>query len=108
MSKTLFDKIDFQKTMKNMFTSGSLKRCRMPLFFETDEETIRAAIYDAFRSDPAQCVNARVMRIKNTLEIESLWVSANILAELTGQESITVGRRRRARRRRLGVPYCEL
>ena len=31
------------------------------------------------------------MRIKNTLEIESLWVSANILAELTGQESITVG-----------------
>ena len=91
MSKTLFDKIDFQKTMKNMFTSGSLKRCRMPLFFETDEETIRAAIYDAFRSDPSQCPKARVMRIKNTLEIESLWVSANILAELTGQESITVG-----------------
>ncbi|MCY3979333.1 MAG: lactate racemase domain-containing protein [Chloroflexi bacterium] len=91
MSKTLFDKIDFQKTMKNMFTSGSLKRCRMPLFFETDEETIRAAVYDAFRSDPSQCPNARVMRIKNTLEIESLWVSANILAELTGQESITLG-----------------
>ena len=91
MSKTLFDKIDFQKTMKNMFTSGSLKRCRMPLFFETDDETIRAAIYDAFRSDPSQCPKARVMRIKNTLEIESLWVSANILAELTGQESITVG-----------------
>ncbi len=91
MSKTLFDKIDFQKTMKNMFTSGSLKRCRMPLFFETDEETIKAGLYDAFRSNPSQCANARVMRIKNTLEIESLWVSANILAELTGQESITVG-----------------
>ncbi|MCY3915351.1 MAG: lactate racemase domain-containing protein [Chloroflexi bacterium] len=91
MSKTLFDKIDFQKTMKNMFTSGSLKRCRMPLFFDTDEETIRAGLYDAFRSDPSQCANARVMRIKNTLEIETLWVSANILAELTGQESITAG-----------------
>ncbi|MCY4063196.1 MAG: lactate racemase domain-containing protein [Chloroflexi bacterium] len=90
MSKTLFDKIDFQKTMKNMFTSGALKRCRMPLFFETDEETIRAGLYDAFRSDPSQCANARVMRIKNTLEIETLWVSANILAELTGQESISV------------------
>ncbi len=91
MSKKLFDKIDFQKTMKNMFTSGSLKRCRMPLFFETDEETIRAGLYDAFRSDPSQCADARVMRIKNTLDIESLWVSANILAELTGQESITIG-----------------
>ncbi len=91
MSKTLFDKIDFPITMKNMFTSGFLKRCYMPLVFESDEETIRAALYDAFRSDPSQCANARVMRIKNTLEIESLWVSANILAELTGQESITVG-----------------
>ena len=30
------------------------------------------------------------MRIKNTLALESLWVSANILAELTGQDSITV------------------
>ncbi len=90
MSKTLFDKIDFQKTMKNMFTSGSLKRCRMPLFFETDEETIKAGLYDAFRSDPSKCADARVMRIKNTLEIESLWVSANILAELTGQETITL------------------
>ena len=91
MSKTLFDKIDFQKTMKNMFTSGSLKRCRMPLFFETDEETIKAGLYDAFRSDPSQCANARVVRIKNTLALENIWVSANILTELRGRESITLG-----------------
>lgn len=91
MSKTLFDKIDFPITMKNMFTSGFLKRCYMPLVFESDDETIRAALYDAFRSDPSKCADARVMRIKNTLALESLWVSANILAELTGQEAITVG-----------------
>ena len=91
MSKTLFDKIDFQKTMKNMFTSGSLKRCRMPLFFETDEETIKAGLYDAFRSDPSQCPNARVVRIKNTLALENLWVSANILSELQGRDTITLG-----------------
>ena len=90
MSQTLFDKIDFPITMKNMFTSGFLKRCYMPLVFESDDETIRAALYDAFRSDPSKCAEARVMRIKNTLEIESLWVSANILAELNGQESITL------------------
>ena len=90
MSKTLFDKIDFPITMKNMFTSGFLKRCYMPLVFESDDDTIRAALYDAFRSDPSKCAEARVMRIKNTLALESLWVSANILAELTGQDSITV------------------
>ena len=36
------------------------------------------------------------MRIKNTLDIETLWVSANLLAELTGQASITVAEAPRA------------
>ncbi len=94
MSRKLFDKIDFPITMKNMFTSGSLKRCRMPLMFETDEETIKAALYDAFRIDPAQAAAARVVRIKNTLALEQLWVSASVAAELNGNGhngSIQVG-----------------
>ncbi len=90
MSRKLFDKIDFPITTKNMFTSGFLLRCRMPLVFESDEETIKAALFDAFRSDPSQCADARVMRIKNTLALENLWVSANIAAELGGREAVTV------------------
>ncbi|MCE2471258.1 MAG: hypothetical protein J4G18_05045, partial [Anaerolineae bacterium] len=85
-----FDKIDFPITMKNMFTSGFLKRCQMPLVFESDEETIKAALFDAFRSDPSQCADARVVRIKNTLALEQLWVSANIAAELNGKDKIEV------------------
>ncbi len=84
MSRKLFDKIDFQITTKNMFTSGFLKRCRMPLVFESDEETIKAALFDAFRADPSRTADARVMRIKNTLALENLWVSANVAAELNG------------------------
>ena len=91
MSRKLFDKIDFPITMKNMFTSGGLTRCRMPLVFESDEETIKAAIYDAFRSDPSQCAGARVVRIKNTLALENIWVSANIAAELNGKDKVEVG-----------------
>lgn len=90
MSRKLFDKIDFPVTIKNMFTSGFLLRCRMPLVFESDEETIKASLFDAFRSDPSQIRDARVMRIKNTLELENLWVSANIAAELNGREAVTV------------------
>ena len=90
MSRRLFDKIDFPITMKNMFTSGFLKRCRMPLVFESDEETIKASLFDAFRADPSQCANARVVRIKNTLALENLWVSANIAAELNGRDTVTV------------------
>ena len=90
MSRKLFDKIDFPVTIKNMFTSGFLLRCRMPLVFESDEETIKAALFDAFRSDPSQIPDARVVRIKNTLELENLWVSANIATELNGREAVTV------------------
>ena len=91
MSRKLFDKIDFPITMKNMFTSGFLLRCRMPLVFESDEETIKAALFDAFRADPSQAVDARVVRIKNTLALENVWVSANIAAELNGSASVEVG-----------------
>lgn len=93
MSRRLFDKIDFPITMKNMFTSGFLLRCRMPLVFENDEETIKAALFDAFRSDPSQSANARVVRIKNTLALESMWVSANIADELNGRAAVSIGER---------------
>ncbi len=93
MSRKLFDKIDFPITTKNMFTSGFLLRCRMPLVFESDEETIKAALFDAFRSDPSQCAEARVVRIKNTLALENVWVSANIAAELNGNGAVEVGER---------------
>ena len=84
MSRRLFDKIDFQVTVKNLFTSGFMQRARMPLFFETDRETIQAAIYDALRVSQ-DFANVRFMRIKNTLDIENLWVSANLLDELRGK-----------------------
>ncbi len=85
MSRKLFDKIDFPITTKNMYTSGFLLRGRMPLVFESDEETIQAALFDAFRADPGQAADARVVRIKNTLALENLWVSANVAAELRGR-----------------------
>lgn len=91
MSRRLFDKIDFPITTKNMFTSGFLQRARMPLVFESDEEAIQAALFDAFRADPAQSRNARVVRIKNTMELGDLWVSANIAAELNDKDNVSVG-----------------
>ena len=91
MSRRLFDKIDFPITTKNMFTSGFLQRGRMPLVFEDDQTAIEAALYDAFRNDPAQSCDARVVRIKNTMALERMWVSANIAAELNGRDAVSVG-----------------
>ena len=90
MSRRLFDKIDFQITTKNLFTSGFLQRGQMPLVFETDEEAVQAAIFDAYRANIDDHENARVVRIKNTLALENLWVSPNIADELKGCDHITV------------------
>ena len=91
MSRRLFDKIDFAVTTKNIFTSGFLERGRMPLVFASDEETIQAALFDVYRANPAESRHARVVRIKNTLELENFWVSAKIADELGGQGSVTIG-----------------
>ncbi len=91
MSKKLFDKIDFPTTIKNIFTSGFLQRGQMPMVFETDEETIHASIFDVFRGNIEDHDQVRVVRIKNTLALETMWVSANIAEELREQDHITIG-----------------
>lgn len=91
MSQRLFDKIDFPITIKNIFTSGFLERGRMPMVFGTDQDTIQNAIFDAYRGNMDQHENARVVRIKNTMELEQLWVSPNIADELRSADHITIG-----------------
>lgn len=88
MSKRLFDKIDFPITTKNIFTSGFLQRGYMPMVFETDEETIQSAIFDVYRSHIDDHHQARVVRIKNTLELEDMWVSKNIADEICDRDTI--------------------
>lgn len=90
MSRRLFDKIDFGITTKNLFTSGFLQRARMPLVFDNDFEAIQSAIFDAYRSHIGDHHQVRMIRIKNTLDLENMWVTKNIADELRGQSNIEV------------------
>lgn len=90
MSRRLFDKIDFPITTKNIFTSGFLQRGRMPMVFANDQETIQAGIFDAYRAKVDQHHQVRLVRIKNTLELETLWVTKNIADELRGRDRIMI------------------
>lgn len=82
--RRLVDKIDFEITTRNVYTSGFLIRGQIPLVFATDGEAIEAAIDHVYRSHPAQRAEARIMRIRNTLELEHLWVSPNLVGEVRG------------------------
>ncbi len=81
-TRRLLDKIDFKLTAKNVFTSGFLERGKIPLVLETDAEAIDAALTHVFRANPQDRANARVVRIRNTLELEQVWVSSTLLDEI--------------------------
>ena len=80
--RRLVDKADFAQITKNVFTSGFLERGKIPLIYETDEAAISAAIEHVFRADPDAAANVRLMRIRDTLSLEEVWVSPNLLDEV--------------------------
>jgi hypothetical protein len=86
-TRRLLDKIDFKLTAKNVFTSGFLERGKVPLVYETDAEAIDAALTHVFRANPQSRANARVVRIRNTLELEQVFVSPNLLDEIRADAS---------------------
>jgi hypothetical protein len=87
ITRRFFKKIDFQATYENILTTGFLERGKMPLIAETEEQALEYALKPCGIADPAQ---ARIIRIKNTLTLDELWVSQKVLEELRSQEHIEV------------------
>lgn len=76
--------VDWRLTAKNVLTSGFLERGRVPLALADEAEALDAALGHVFRDDPAGRAGARVLRIRNTLQLEDFWVSENLRAEIEG------------------------
>ncbi|MGD9703759.1 MAG: DUF2088 domain-containing protein [Acidimicrobiia bacterium] len=73
--------IDWQKTYVNCFTAGpaGVRRSRMPMVLPSDEDAVKAALSMCGRAidEPK-----RVVRIRSTLHLDELWVSAVLLDRL--------------------------
>jgi hypothetical protein len=80
VTRRLFDRIDFKSTYANAFTSTFLNRAYIPVIMETDQEAIEAAFSVQRIDNPA---NARVVRIKNTLEVGQIQLSETLLREFS-------------------------
>ncbi|MCP4399457.1 MAG: DUF362 domain-containing protein [bacterium] len=85
MSRRFFEKIDFQATYENVLTTGFLERGKIPVVAETEAQTLEFALKSLGLSGPEQ---ARVLRIKNSLSLDTLWASSALLPELKGNSSI--------------------
>lgn len=85
ITQRLFDKIDFPLMSKNVFTSGFLRRGYVPMVYPTAEEAVEAAIDHVYRANPQQRDQARVVRIRDTMTLETTFVSENLGDEIRGK-----------------------
>lgn len=85
--KRLYEKIDFTVTYKNVSTSGFLERGKMPIVAENDLDALQLAIRNSGCTDPNE---ARIVRIKDTLHLDELYVSNAILQDLLDNPRISI------------------
>jgi len=78
-TRRAFEKIDYHQTYVNCLTQGSGETCKIPPFLANDRDAIATAIRI---SGPIKPEAARVIRIKNTQELETLYISEALVDEL--------------------------
>ncbi|MDR3220812.1 MAG: nickel-dependent lactate racemase [Candidatus Accumulibacter sp.] len=83
----LVGKIDLEKTYTNNLTSKATASGRIPIHLPTEEMVIRAGLKTCTAPDAGK---ARVMRIKNTLELEEVLFSEALLPEAREHPSIEI------------------
>jgi hypothetical protein len=78
-TERLVARMDPAATRINTLTSCCLERSRIPITFPTDREVLEQALETCWRLEWSE---ARVVVIPNTLELEHLWVSKPLEAEV--------------------------
>lgn len=84
----LRNKIDLKKTYANVVTTSFLERGFIPLVMPTDEEAISVALKTPGR--PVKPQDAKLMIIRSTLDLEELYISADLLPKVKDMPGIEV------------------
>ena len=79
ITKKLFDKIDFPTTYANVVASSKLEGGKIPIPMKDGDEAVRLALKTLNGIEP---INARVVRIKNTLKLAEIYVSEPMLKDV--------------------------
>jgi hypothetical protein len=84
-TRKLVNKINYQDTYANTITSTFLNRAKVPITAETEKEAVEIAIKTSWQIDRKKI---RFVVIKNTLDLESLYVSESIWNDIKGNKNI--------------------
>lgn len=86
-TKQLFDKIDYRAFYTNHLTSTVTTGAKIPMIMETPRMAVQAAIKTANAPDPSRI---RIVRIPNTLHLEHILISEELLAEARDNPAIEI------------------
>lgn len=86
-TRRLVEKVDRVPTYINAVAAQSPEKARIPPYYDTDEELLRECFATIGLVEPPR---ARVMRIKNTLHLEQLWISEAYLEEAKCREDLEI------------------
>ena len=84
-TKRLVDKIDRASTYMNCITAISIEKAAIPMHFETDRECIEVALGSVGLIPPER---SRIIRIKNTLQIDEVEVSEIYRDEISNRRDL--------------------
>ena len=84
-TRRVIDKVDLKATYTNALTSGLLSGARLPMALENDRAALAAAL-----SQVPQPERVRMVRIVNTLSLETFWATGAVLPELREQTGVVV------------------
>jgi hypothetical protein len=86
-TRKAFDSIDWEKGFANALTSTVVNVVKVPMFLDTEELAIKAAIKTCNVFDLSQ---VRLIRIHNTLHLKEIWISESLLPEAQGRADIEI------------------
>ncbi|NDV18372.1 DUF362 domain-containing protein [Pseudodesulfovibrio sp. JC047] len=86
-TRKLVDKIDRKATYLNCLTTTFVARAFLPLFLDTEEETLKTMMH-CLRNTPLDEV--RMVCVPNTLYLTDCYVSEALIPELSGKERFDI------------------
>lgn len=86
-TERLLREMDRSVTYTNSLTARTPEHSRLPVAFASDREVLEVALKTVRTADP---MSARIVRIKNTLEMKTIHVSEILLPEVRGRRDLVV------------------
>jgi hypothetical protein len=87
ITRRLFAKIDYAATYGNVITSSFLERGKIPIVADTDRDAFATALRSCGYLPPGR---ERIVRIKDTLHLDEVYVSKAIVDESSGRQDVEV------------------